>query len=523
MRLLQIFFALGAIGVAQTQLPPDPRALPIKPTSIRETQPTNLLNPFGPGTPVNFSGRVTDPGGTPLEGAKITLYSHNSISAIDPGKTYEAISNEAGNFSFAGIPSGSYQVFTSLSGYIADIVNHPSEPVIRIPPNQNITDYRFILARQATVSGRVLSKRGNPIEGVMVLPETAGSNPNVDMVRLGFSIAPFGPVTYRSNERGEYSLRLPPGKLKLRASASYDASIAPVLTDIELAEGEQVPGRDIVMQTPTDYSISGRVIGLNGKGVAILQLARGSRLVTVQPNGEFHIEPVTPGDYFLMASDSGQHRSNPISVSIQDHDISGIELTVRPILEISGTVDGVPLQLPAVIWPESIGARGIFGGVAVAPDGSFTIRNLPPDRYRFHMREPGNAYIREMTVNGEPVADAFTSFIDLTNTPDTRPKIAIVVANGAEVHGTVNGASSALVVLIPEGAGPDQAFEIIAENGKYQLRGIRPGRYRIVAIASSSGYASLIETALQRAEPIEIPDQGSVTRDLTPIVQGPQP
>jgi len=167
--------------------------------------------------------------------------------------------------------------------------------------------------------------------------------------------------------------------------------------------------------------------------------------------------------------------------------------------------------------------------------GAFRIASVEPSRFRLAV-EPmaDNDYIQSITLDGKPAAD---NIVDLSHGVNgVHLKIA-VSRNGAQVSGAVlDGQGQPVVspmVFIFLADDPKKMKQMDsganrAVGGKYSIKGIRPGKYRLFAVdilAMASAATDddrddddeLQKTMFNSAEEIEIKAGDNIVKDLKAI------
>ena len=142
----------------------------------------------------------------------------------------------------------------------------------------------------------------------------------------------------------------------------------------------------------------------------------------------------------------------------------------------------------------------------VAPDGTFRIEKVLPGKFivRVQPNEP-DWYVK-----------APGGVVDLDE-PAPPVRLQVTVAeDGASLSGTIEDKTGpvthgyASVQLLPEGFNPqDRIYATPAQGGRYSLRGLPPGAYRLLAIDPSAGWT---EDLWKKAERIELKAGEKVTK-----------
>jgi 5-hydroxyisourate hydrolase-like protein (transthyretin family) len=277
---------------------------------------------------------------------------------------------------------------------------------------------------------------------------------------------------------------------------------------LEIAAGQEMRGMDFrLLKVPT-VRIRGRVLntvaGRPGRGVSVSINSRGMFFMqrgfnqVNSEDGTFELRGVTPGSYLLNAywSDGDQTywASQPLEVG--NANIEGLELVLARGLEIRGRfrleseAEGALPDLRVGLRPAEnapMFGPGATGG-KVEAGGSFTIRNVNPGTYRLWIYGGSD----EFYVKAARAGDADVLASGLTIAPGQSGLELEVVAGPASgsVQGTVTdeqgqAVSGIQVCLIPDSSrrSQSQLFKIAAtdQNGRFLLRGVAPGEYKLFA------------------------------------------
>jgi hypothetical protein len=217
----------------------------------------------------------------------------------------------------------------------------------------------------------------------------------------------------------------------------------------------------------------------------------------VEADGSFEIRGVTPGSYELTAnwSEGEQRYSASQALEVANSHIEGIQLVIAPGVEISGRlhVEG-QADLGSAEFRVSLQSaenRTMFGGMSlVKNDGTFSIRNVNPGRYRVSFFGGGGA--EELYLKSAHMGDADVLDSDLDIRPGQAATQLELVASSksARVEGSVTDdqskpLSGVQVVLVPDSSRRSitRLFKTIAtdQQGRFILRGIAPGEYKLFA------------------------------------------
>jgi hypothetical protein len=357
---------------------------------------------------------------------------------------------------------------------------------------------------------------------------------------------------------------------------------------VAVKSGDELSGMDITVQKGATYRISGEIHAIPSTALAVPARGRGANPTpaaqqriqgflglefrdpsvvdmrstnlggTVPSAGNFFLTPtedgfratfevrdVLPGEYYLVPRvnqsiplGSGNFTINRIPVDVRDRDVTGLAIQLFAGVSVDGTltVDGhAPGNVTARVALSAVGNPSpTYQGITVravipkADDGTFTIANVPPTRYRVEMGAglPPDLYIADVHVAG---ASVFDSGLDVGREPPGRLQVMLRsgagIVEGVVRDGTGKAVPNATVAVIP----PDARRENRAlyktgtsdAMGKFTVRGIAPGGYKVFAfqgIAGGEFYNSRFLSKYEfRGKSINVAQGSTVTESLTVI------
>ena len=327
-----------------------------------------------------------------------------------------------------------------------------------------------------------------------------------------------------------------PGGLPGAAPPSGQSmTLAPVLfpgtTDpaaaipIVLKAGEERTDVDFATTFIPTATLSGIVRSPNGSPPAVAQgfmVRPNGRMGTgntffIRPDadGRFTISTVPPGDYVLAARGSMQSSTDAVpgpmaltsmplwamtEIAVTGQDISGLELTLAPGLNVSGKLvfDGAkaPADLSKVSisllpqGPTSMGAPS----VVAQPDGTFVIPGVGPGEYKLYANVPaGTAATSPWTLRSAIVNNADTVDVPFTVRTDVGGAVITFTDRPTELTGSLldtNGKPALeyfIVVFSVERSlwTPQSRWIRYARpgnTGSYRIAGLPPGEYHVCAM-----------------------------------------
>ena len=449
------------------------------------------------------------------------------------GHSYFTFSGADGKFKLEGVAPGRYTLSVSRNGFVDQKYGQKSPEgqgaVLALEPRQKLSDLVFKLIRSSVISGRVLDEDGEPMPRV-----------TVQALRLSYHEGQkqFLPeARAETDDRGEYRLfDLEPGGYYLNASAANGALVfdtsrvifageprprmgyAPVYypggadpsqaAQVQVGPGEEVPSIDFLFFPVRTFRLRGRVVSSipeqTGRGVMVWLEGHGKNALAfvdrratsvTDEQGSFEIEDVPSGSYALtgLMSASGKRYSAQIPVDIGNADVEGITLVIGPGIDLPGHIqiegsDRAQFNELGVSLQPVPGSRFSGAGSLVKPDGTFLLRNVSEAEYRVALRgQPDRFYLKSARLGTDDVLNK-PLVVKQGGTHDT---LELTLSSGAaSVRGHVLNDDSlpvpaARVALVPEPSQRDQLRLYRAATtyqfGKFILRGIAPGDYKIFA------------------------------------------
>jgi hypothetical protein len=248
----------------------------------------------------------------PVAGAKIALAKQKAENEWEEAAS--GTTNADGHFELKGAPKGGFGVLASADGYAPRMLGY-----IELRGN-TFKHFTAQLAPAATLTGTAVDTEGKPIAGVTVRADAVTS---VD--GRGY-ILPQRRQTV-TDDKGKFELTgLPRGHAQLFAYADHYAG----LDGLKL---HPVPEEDVVIRLTATGNVKGRVLDKSGKpasnGVVDINPPGKMRIgqwggsSSTGPDGTFHFENVTPGEYIVSAM-----ATNP-GPGIQGNDPNAKTITVK--------------------------------------------------------------------------------------------------------------------------------------------------------------------------------------------------
>jgi hypothetical protein len=387
-------------------------------------------------------------------------------------------------------------------------------------------DVRIELWPAASVSGRVLDHRGEPVKGMVRahrpwhLETWRGFE---EMVRQSKFIA-----MVETNGRGEYKFAgLPAGPYYISAASNSAISFGdppqkgrlfayhkgsnpgddPAL--VYLDWGQAVSGKDIVDRLVVLSRIAGQTVDAAGAPLRATQILfsrpggvpfpepanREQRLNSIVPTqADFEI-PIHPGSYILTALAPG--KSGRVAVTVGETGAPYLQIPMAPVIDIPGqlTIEGGSADTLTVSL-RSLTAAIPNIATRVSKDGVFSLRAVPAGDYRVDvlpllntrlgetMPPPlENVYVRSIRFRSE---DVLNDSLRIDAASSGRMEV-VLGTNGGAVEGRILRAQQepvgfTRVVLLPDGARGGFYKSVVSDGaGKFEIKGIPPGDYKLFA------------------------------------------
>jgi protocatechuate 3,4-dioxygenase beta subunit len=326
-------------------------------------------------------GTVTDAGGAPVDGVRLTL---GSMGADDVrGDSRDATTDANGNYTFEGVQSGFLLLVAEKEGYQGQNVSN-----VKLNEPTNV-----VMQASAMVSGNVVIQETNapPERFTVQAIRTAGP------ARGGPGLGPMlNNAIGRSftSADGGFTIEVAPGDYTIEARAM---GLTPGRVQVSVDPGQHLDGVTIYVRQ-AGGRIQGRVVTSDGKSPqgALVWMVQGGAPATpiamtaggeqsglqVGADGVFEFSSLPAGTYILQARLEGyaQGQSAPVQLT-EGQTSSGIQIVLGPGNALQGYVAFNGRMTSGAIVQVFGVENGVSETTTSDQDGNYHIEKLPPGRY----------------------------------------------------------------------------------------------------------------------------------------------
>lgn len=398
-----------------------------------------------PGAHLQLSGQVISEDGAGVAGAQISLSGAQTVSAGADGR-----------FVFPDVDAIQYVLRATAGALTSGPVpaRAPGPILIRVEPG-------------GTLAVHVVTDGGVPLPGAEVGLDDTTAIAKTDATGTATLPAVHGSARVAVSSPGyatsERLVEAPPGK-------TAELTVA-------LRRGYAVSG---VVVDAAHHPVSGARVGAR-EGLAGGGL-RGAE-ATTDGEGRFTVPALAAGPHTLVASDGEHAPTEAAPITIADAPVTGVTIALGAGYVLAGEVLGA----------DATPAPGAT--VRVVGRGPAFVRELRSDaRGRFEARGLPRGFLQLQAESDDATSDVVD--VDLASADD-RSEVRLVLDAAASIGGTVVDArgapvAGAQVTAFPDAADDaDQPYGVVRaapatsdRDGGFALRGLRAGRYRLLATAA---------------------------------------
>lgn len=559
---------LASVALAGAQSPPAAAQGQTRPGATTQ-QPGGSRTPAS--TQVQGTGRITgrviSTEGRPLRGAQVYAMS----AALR--RSSSTRTDADGRFEVKNLPPAEFTVMASKPGYVgmyygAKRGGGAAGRPVRLADGQTVEKIDFQLPRACAITGRVLDEYGEPAGEAGIEPMKAvviGGRRRLMTVDFGNQTDDLGQFRVFGLDPGDYfvraTLRGPYGAVSEERSA-YPPTFYPgvtVLADalrVACRAGQETPGVQMALAKVPTASVSGTILDSQGRpGVASVMLmstdevAMGSvTSAMVRPDGKFTLSNVVAGTYKLVAMSQASSARTMASrdvataeVHVGGQDVAGLVLQLAPGATVHGKVvaDGdAPFDFP--LSRVRIGSASdpddffVGSGSATAKDdGTFEMTGLLGNKRLQVYGLPDTWAVKTIRSKNGDAMEQPTTFLS----GETVDGFEVVLTNRISViQGTVTDDRNRPVKEYTVGIfsenpahwgwfGTSGRSKVVRadENGRYDVKGLLPGRYMAVAMSEIDSDewvdSEFLERLLPVATAVTIAEGETKTLELKLLVQ----
>lgn len=481
---------------------------------------------------------VSSQTGMPLRRAQVMVF------AAEGQMRRVTTTDGEGRYEFVELPAGRLSVTATKAGYVSLQYGQrrPFEPgtPVTVADGETVERIDFTLPSGSVITVRVTDDFGEPVAGAQIQVQRFQYGPDGQR-RLTMAPSSTGGFPSATDDRGELrAYGLTPGEYVVSASVRsvglpgasnpndnnegfsptfYPGTIsASEAQAISVGVGEE-RSVQFSMVSSRMSRITGTVVNSEGRpavGAQVIIVSRqGAGMTssgggTVAADGSFAISGVAPGEHSVdvrpqmrPGEAGGEFASVPVVVS--GADITGLRIVTGKGVTISGRVvfegtaprDGAPTPLRVFATPTDLSSRPIFFPVGADPlsngalddKGNFQLA-VGPGRVFLTVTTPPVWVVKSVTLEGEDITD---QPLELTGKQSVSGLVIRLTDKLTQISGRVSDGRAQLLrdyIVVIQPAEPKEP--IIASrwirtarpdtSGRFETRGLRPGRYLATAI-----------------------------------------
>jgi protocatechuate 3,4-dioxygenase beta subunit len=470
-----------------------------------------------PGT--SIQGKVLqEPGGQPLRKANLELKTDGYE------QKYLATTDAEGRFRIDDVKPGRYRVVIEHPGFVQSGARRSTIVVL---PGQGTTDFVFHMQPAAVITGKIVDVDGDPMSDVTVTAHLVSSRGMIPIESfdagtndLGeFRIPDLGTGRYTLEAIPPYALSHPEGKGSAKEQEIYATTYYPATLDkeqsvgVEIHAGEETPINFGLRKTRA-YRVSGMLatpaggrsifVRLEPKGYHLNDRENGGpQSSAVGEGGKFEFPSVLPGSYTAVLEEELKFLRASQTVEVSDADVEGLQLqfdvgqTVRVMFRMDTGVKFdwtqlsvwlIPLGEPDYLSMHSVYHGSIQPSPGTSQAGTFEVKDVLVGTYQLSAGSENlpDYFIKSVRLGGRDVTETGFSV-----SPGMSLDV-VVSANGATTEGTVEDGNGkpvayAMVVDIPSVEQPLYHWATTDEHGRFSLRGLNPGKHKVMAFEELPG------------------------------------
>jgi hypothetical protein len=448
----------------------------------------------------------------------------------------------SGHFIFKNVEPGIYRLMAERPGFFSDDRNREYQPVFEVAAGDHVKNMPVRLMPAAAVSGAILDEYNDPVQDVEIRLMAAQMRLGQMYLRLAakattddrgeYRIPGLHPGKYYVLAEYKSKALTTLGSIVENVNAlqtvtdnrgrpltvempkvpdppyTYAPLFYPDTTDFRQAQslklnpGDEIAANFLLISAPV-VSIRGKVTnGMTGqppKGASVSAFwttymeGDGVPALVSSQDGSFEIRGVAPGSYTVRAgfTEDNQSYAGEQTVEVSDQGAQNVQIAALPDFVAAGHVTVIgDVQKPKRVLIEFAG-EGLtprIRATANVPEFKFEAQLRPARRYYAVVRNlREDYYLKSLAIAGHELPP------DNVVVSGIRGDMEIVLSpRGAQIEGALFGAKDeptrGSILLVPDVAqpGPPDLYRRTSADskGKFSLRGVAPGSYRLLALES---------------------------------------
>jgi hypothetical protein len=450
---------------------------------------------------------------------------HVSVSSEALDKPRSVRTDGRGRFDIAELPEGRYTLSAHREPYVYAVWGqrrpYAAGKKIDLGPRQHLESIELHLWQGGVITGRVVDGTGEPVAGISVEAQRSVFAEGVRRPRAMRSVA--------TDDLGLFRLwGLAPGDYLVRAG--YEGSYAayerrdtreefaptyfPSTPDpaaaqlIRVTRGHEVSGVTLALLTSRTVHVSGTIVTSDGRAAPDAHLmvehsGHGTSMSwggIVQADGSFELRNMSAGTFTLWASVKAlgrEERAKHVVTVTGEDDVSGLTLVTLPRITIHGQVifDATrgtrpPADLSVAAQPAAEGQYMSYATARVQEDGTFELQCEQGTPLTILAHSSSREWIIRSVQHG--AADITDATVEFRGGDDRSSLLVTMTDRVTALRGDVSDDTGRpvrdyTVLVFPEAGSPPARLRwhnntTPDQAGRYELRGLPPGRYVAAAV-----------------------------------------
>lgn len=469
----------------------------VRTTSFRTVQEKTITLARG----ALVSGIVLDPTGAPAAGARVTVESNSTFGMFwgrNNDEEEKILTDEQGKWQIKAISAGTYR-FRARHEKFAPGLSAPVTVDGKTPKE----DVEIRLEEGSSLSGKVVSKEGNPVPSALVSVGKDSREP--------FSWEPNRKAF--TNDKGEFLIE-GLGKSPHQVVASFEEVFSDVIP-VDLSNGDV---KDVTLLLDQDGSITGVVVTSKGEPVSDAEVMgtpqnfadnrntwrlRGFPRTVSDPDGNFVLRGLSVDEVFVLsASTPNQESATPWNDREKATMAKTGDQNVRIVLQEFGSIKGkVAFSDGSIPKSYQVSAGWNDRTTFSNEDGSFEIQKVNPGKVKITVSGSGikQTTSPQIEVTAGSVTDAGTITVEKGRAirgkvyaQDGTPVGGATVMAGARIAG--DGAK------LSDNPRAQSRQTVSLEDGSFEVGGLGPDEFYLVADHPTLGRSAMLKLPASEAD-----------------------